>query len=57
MTEPAPVLDVFIIGPIQVVEFPLYGEVESVAHILPFRIVFSPLVLLAQTIEFGKGGN
>ena len=57
MTEPAPVLDVFFVGPIQVVEFPLHGEVESVSHILPFRSIFSPVVLLAQTIEFGKGRN
>jgi len=55
MTEPAPVLDVVLVGPIQIVEFLLYGGVESVAHILPFRVVFLPLVLLAQTTEFGKG--
>ena len=41
MTEPAPVLDVFLVGPVQVIEFLLYGFVESVAHILLLRVVFS----------------
>jgi hypothetical protein len=50
-----PVLDIILVRPIQVVEFLLYCSVEVVARVLLLWVVFSPFVLLAQTIEFGNG--
>jgi len=54
-TELLPVIDVFLIGPIEVVKFLLYGDVEHVPRHLLLWVVLSPLGLLAQTIEFGNG--
>ena len=45
-TEFVPVVDVFFVGPIYVVEFLLDGGIEFVASIF--------LVLLPETFEFGN---
>jgi hypothetical protein len=54
-TELVPVVDVLFVGPIQIVEFFLDGDVESEPRGSRFQVVFVPIVFLAQTVEFGNG--
>jgi hypothetical protein len=54
-TELVPVVDVLFVGPIYIIEFLLDGGAESVPRSFLFRVVFVPIVFLAQTIEFGNG--
>jgi hypothetical protein len=52
-TELVPVLDVFLVGPIEIVKVLLYGDVEHVPCRILRWVAFPPLGLLTQTIEFG----
>jgi hypothetical protein len=50
-----PIVDVFLVGPIEVVEFSLDGKVEFSACGFPLWVALLPFVFLAQPVEFGNG--
>ena len=52
MTELVPVVDVFLIGPIECGKFLLHSKVEFMARGCPLFIISLPVVLLAKAIEF-----
>jgi hypothetical protein len=50
-----PIVDVFLVGPIEVVEFSLDGKVEAIACGFLLWVALLPVVFLAQPVEFGNG--
>jgi len=53
MAEFVPVVNIFLVRPIQTGKFHFHGDAELLPSGIPLRIVSFPLVCLAQTIEFG----
>ena len=55
MTELVPIVDVFLVGPIQGVEFLFHSKVEFTACSFLLRAILHPPIFLAKPIEFSNG--
>jgi hypothetical protein len=55
VAELVPVVDVLLIGSIEVVKLLLHSKLESFARSFPLRITSFPVICLAQAVKFNDG--